>query len=95
MKPLTPLILVPVSKPMRILGVHPKAGGFLLLLGLMVATLLDDSLWGIVTTLVLYGGLLGFSQREYYFAECVIAQVTNPKGQKGSWSKHKVFHYDA
>ena len=95
MKPLTPLILVPVSKPMRILGVHPKAGGFLLLLGLMVATLFDDSLWGILTTLILYSGLLALSQKEYYCAECVIAQVSNPKGQKGSWSQHKVFYYDA
>lgn len=95
MKPLTPLILIPVSKPVRILGIHPKAGGIFLLFGITIAMLFDDPLYGIIATLMLYAWLLTLSQKEYYCAECFIAQVSNPKGQKGSWSNNKDFHYDA
>ena len=95
MRTLNSFIMVPVSKPLRILGVHPKAGIFLLLAGISIGVLLEENLIGILLSLLGYGFLLGLGQNYPYLAETVLAQCQYRKGVPAPLWNAQEIRYDA
>lgn len=95
MKTLNSFIMIPVSKPLRVLGVNPKAGGFLMLLGVTIAVLLEENFAGILFSLIGYGLLLCLTQKNPYIAETILVQCQYRKGIPASVWQAKEIRYDA